>query len=127
MEQSSEPVSASVMVSAWVYHVKSCRVIVKLAMWVFVNFLKFFLHLQIGQWANWTPFTACTTTCGFTGTRFRTRTCIGAVNCIGLGREEQICNRVACPVIISNLSVYLFQLPGGAPGFQTGSKTCVGG
>jgi len=51
---------------------------------------------DIGQWANWTPFTACTTTCGFTGTHFRTRACIGGPNCPGLPRDEQPCNRNVC-------------------------------
>jgi len=53
---------------------------------------------DIGQWANWTPYTACSRTCGFDGTRFRTRACLGAINCIGLPREEQICNRQTCDI-----------------------------
>ncbi|XP_078573545.1 SCO-spondin-like isoform X3 [Branchiostoma floridae x Branchiostoma japonicum] len=54
------------------------------------------------QWHNWSFWSACTATCGSSGTQSRTRGRIseqcGGRECSGSNREVQACNRQCCPV-----------------------------
>ena len=64
--------------------------------------IKFFLFTVLGQWADLSPFSACTKTCG-SGTRFRTRICneqnvpYGGKGCNEDAVYSEDCNTFTCP------------------------------
>ncbi|XP_038063563.1 A disintegrin and metalloproteinase with thrombospondin motifs 6-like isoform X2 [Patiria miniata] len=86
-----------------------------------------------GGWSPWSPFGACSVTCGG-GQRTRTRTCTnptpqnGGLPCFGSGTSSQVCNTQACPVVINGgWSSYQFDGPCSATcggGQQTLRRTC---
>lgn len=64
--------------------------------WIF-----FFFCLAVdGAWAEWTPWSLCSSTCG-RGYRDRTRTCRSPQNggepCEGPSRQNKLCNIAVCP------------------------------
>ena len=59
-----------------------------------------YLCLVDCKWATYSPWTACTKTCG-TGSKTRNRTCLRPCefgnDCIGLSSQSSECNIMACP------------------------------
>ena len=63
----------------------------------------FCLPLVNGNWGPWSPWDACTLTCGG-GLQKRSRLCnnpepqYGGKTCVGEARGTQVCNKQDCPI-----------------------------
>jgi len=85
---------------------------------------------QFGNWNQWTPWTACSRTCG-SGDQFRTRVCVGGAaigSCPGLPREQRLCNPNLCHIGNWNQWVpWSACSKTCASGNQFRQRTCIGG
>ena len=51
-----------------------------------------------GTWAEWGEWSACTESCGGTGTKTRTRGCADTIQCTGETSDTRVCNTELCPI-----------------------------
>lgn len=67
------------------------------------RFPNFNFSLVNGNWGPWSPWDACTVTCGG-GLQKRSRLCnnpapqYGGKNCVGEAKGTQVCNKQDCPI-----------------------------
>ncbi|XP_076109042.1 coadhesin-like [Mytilus galloprovincialis] len=85
-----------------------------------------------GRWLSWTNWIGCSKSCG-NGLRTRSRTCNnpppsnGGLPCKGDTLEAELCNKISCPVVNGNWSVWTQWTDCSMScgnGFQTRSRRC---
>ena len=74
-------------------------IIYAIQVYIFGYHLKYQIQIANGNWNNWSPYSACSKTCGG-GVQKRTRTCVGAKgggSCPGEKTQLKDCNTGVCP------------------------------